>query len=129
MVDGFKSTAQTSQPSEVECNPKVSISFLEVGEGWWMESITQPGQSSEVEHNPKTSISFFEAGEGWWMGFESIAQPESEMEIQKFMFQAEKQGGSGVDCLNALAELGSKFQFGRGEGYTAKLQCHCELKK
>ena len=60
---GFESINQPSQSSEVERNPKTSISFLLAGEGWWMgfESINQPGQSSEVERNPKMSISFF----GW----------------------------------------------------------------
>ena len=66
---GFESIDQPSRSSEVECNPKMSISFVLAGEGWWMgfESIDQPGQSSEVECNPKTSILFFwlEKGGGW----------------------------------------------------------------
>ena len=66
---GFKSIDQACWTSEVECNPKMSISFFMAGEGWQMgfESIDQPGQSSEVEGNPKTSISFFwlERGDRW----------------------------------------------------------------
>ena len=50
---GFKSIHQPGQSPEVECNPKMSISFFLAGKGWWMgfESIDQPGQSSEVEYN------------------------------------------------------------------------------
>ena len=63
---GFESINQPSRSLEVECNPKMSISFFLAGEGWWMglESFDQPGRSSEVERNPKMSISFFLAGEG-----------------------------------------------------------------
>ena len=57
------------QSSEVEYNPKTSISFFLAGERWQMgfESIDQPGGSAEVERNPKTSISFFwlERGGRW----------------------------------------------------------------
>ena len=86
---GFESIDQPSRSSEVERNPKMSISFFgwrEVGMG--VESIDQSGQSSEVEHNPKTSISFFWAGEGWWMGIESIYSYPFEIEIHQFSFQA-----------------------------------------
>ena len=33
---GFKSLDQPGQSSEVEHNPKTSISFFLAGEGWWM---------------------------------------------------------------------------------------------
>ena len=33
---GFKSIDQPSQSSEVEHNPKMSISFFWAEEGWWM---------------------------------------------------------------------------------------------
>ena len=66
---GFEFINQPGQSSEVECNPKMSISFYLAGEGWQMgfESIDQPGRSSEVEHNPKMSISFvwLERGGRW----------------------------------------------------------------
>ena len=66
---GFESIDQSGQSSEVECNPKMSISIFLAGEGCQMgfESINQPGHSSEVEHNPKMSISFFwlERGGRW----------------------------------------------------------------
>ena len=53
---GFESMNQPGQSSEVERNPKMSISFFFfflAGEGWQMgfESINQPGQSLEVECN------------------------------------------------------------------------------
>ena len=53
----FESIYQPSQSSEVEHNPKMSISlfWLEMG----FESMDQPSQSSEVECNPKMSISLF----------------------------------------------------------------------
>ena len=60
---GFKSIDQPGRSSEVEHNPKMSVSFFLAGVGWQMgfKSIDQPGQSSEVERNPKMSISFL----GW----------------------------------------------------------------
>ena len=65
----FQSIDQPGQSSEVERNPKMSISFFLGGEGWWMgfESINQPSQSSEFEQNAKMSISFFwlERGSRW----------------------------------------------------------------
>ena len=33
---GFESSDQSSQSSEAECNPKMSISFFLAGEGWQM---------------------------------------------------------------------------------------------
>ena len=69
-IQDFLSINQPGRSSEVERNPKTSISFFFLaGEGWQMgfESIDQPGWSSEVECNPKMSISFFglERGGGW----------------------------------------------------------------
>ena len=55
---GFESINQPSQSSEVESNPKMSISF------------------------------FFWAGEGWQMGFESVYPHPFEIEIHKFPVQA-----------------------------------------
>ena len=55
---GFESIYQPGRSSEVEHNPKMSISFFLAGEGWWtgFESIDQSCRSSEVERNPKMSI-------------------------------------------------------------------------
>ena len=60
---GFESIDQPGRSSEVEYNPKMSISFFLAGEGWQMgfESIDQPSQSAEVKHNPKRTFHFF----GW----------------------------------------------------------------
>ena len=54
---GFESINQPGRSSEVECNPKMSISFfwLERGGGWGFESIDQPSQSPEVECNPTSA--------------------------------------------------------------------------
>ena len=80
---GFESINQPGQSSEVECNPKMSISFF------WLERVAdgvQVHQSTRQiirsERNLKTSISFFLAGEGWWMGFESIDQPGESSEVE-----------------------------------------------
>ena len=80
---GFESINQPGQSSEVECNPKMSISFF------WLERVAdgvQVHQSARQiirsERNLKTSISFFLAGEGWWMGFESIDQPGQSSEVE-----------------------------------------------
>ena len=66
---GFESINQYGRSSEVERNPKMSISYFLAGEGSRMgfKSINQPGRSSEVEHNPKMSILFIwlERGGGW----------------------------------------------------------------
>ena len=54
----FKSVAQLSWSSEVECNPKMSISFFGAGEELWtgFKTITQARQSLEAECNPKMNI-------------------------------------------------------------------------
>ena len=62
---GFESIDQPCRSSEVERNPKMSISFC------WLERVAngvrvhRPAQ--EVESHPKMSISFFwlERGGGW----------------------------------------------------------------
>ena len=68
---GFESIDQPGQSSEVERNPKMSISFFLTGEGWQMgfKSIDKPNQSSEVDRNEKMSISFF-----GWTGVADVVQ-------------------------------------------------------
>ena len=68
--------------SEVECNPKMSISFFLAGERWQMgfESIDKPRQSSE--RNLKMSISFFWLERGWQMVFKSINLPGQSSEVE-----------------------------------------------
>ena len=58
---GFESINQPSRLSEVERNPKMSISF------------------------------YFWSGEGWWMGFETIYPYPFEIEIHQFPIQAQNQ--------------------------------------
>ena len=50
------------QSSEVECNPKLSISFFDDLGGLFLHfsQLSSLSQSLEVEHNPKMSISFFD---------------------------------------------------------------------
>ena len=67
---GFESIDQPGRSSEVEHNPKMSISFfwLERGGRWGLSPSTSPANhQTEVEHNPKMSISLFwlESGGGW----------------------------------------------------------------
>ena len=88
---GFKFIDQPGQSSEVEHNPKMSISFSgrrEMLDGF--ESIDQPGRSTEIEHNPKTSIFIILAGEGWQMGFKSIDQPSQHQKLNVIQKRAFK---------------------------------------
>ena len=80
---GFKSINQPDRSSEVECNPKMSISFFLAGERWWMgfESIDQTSQSSEVEHNPKMSISFFSLERGGRQGLSPSTSPADHQKL------------------------------------------------
>ena len=73
----FGSIDQPDQSSEVERNPKMSISFFLAGEGWQMqfESIDQPTHSSEVERNPKVSILFFRLERGGRWGSSPLTSP------------------------------------------------------
>ena len=84
---GFESIDRPSQSSEVECNPKMSISLFWLEMGF--ESIDQPGQSSEVERNTKTSISFLwlERGRRWGLSpLTSLSNHQKLNKIQKGAF-------------------------------------------
>ena len=81
---GFESIDQPGRSSEVERNPKMSISFfwLERGSGWDSSSSTSPAdhQKLNVIHDEH---SIFLAGKGWQMGFESIDQPGRSSEVER----------------------------------------------
>ena len=88
---GFESIDQPGRSSEVECNPKGSISFywLERGGRMGFESIDQPSRSSEVERNPKTSILFFWLERGGRWGLSPLISPGDHQKlnvIQKWAF-------------------------------------------
>ena len=70
------------QSSEVECNPKTSISFFDDLESLflnfcWLSSLRSLGQSSEVEHNWKMSISFFDDLGGLFLHFGQLSSLRS----------------------------------------------------
>ena len=77
---GFESINQSGQSSEVECNPKTSISFfwLQRGGGWHSSPST-----SLADHQKLNEHFILLAGEGWQMGFKSINQssPSSEVNV------------------------------------------------
>ena len=60
---GFKSIDQPGQSSEVECNPKMSISFfwLERGGGWGLSPSTSPANHQKLNVIQKRAFYFF----GW----------------------------------------------------------------
>ena len=80
---GFESIDQPGQSSEVECNPKMSISFfwLERGGGWGSSPSTSPSNHQKLNTIQKRAF-YFLAGEGWWMGFKSINQPDRSSEVE-----------------------------------------------
>ena len=74
---GFESIDQPSQSSDVECNPKTSISlfYLERGGGHYSNPLTIPVDHKKFKRNPKMKHFIFLAGDWWQMGFESINLP------------------------------------------------------
>ena len=60
---GFESIDQPGQSSEVECNPKMSISFfwLESGGRWGSSPLTSPGDRQKLKVIQKWAFYFF----GW----------------------------------------------------------------
>ena len=86
----FESIDQPYQSSEVEYNPKMSISFF----GWrgmadGVRVHQQPSQLSEVECNPKTSISFLWLERGCRWGLSALTSPADHQKlkvIQKWAF-------------------------------------------
>ena len=100
---GFESINQPGQSSEVECNPKTSISLFWLERGLVHQPILgssnpkihgdqihcQPCRSSEIERNPKMSISFIwlESGGGWGSSpITSLADYQKLKVIQKQAF-------------------------------------------
>ena len=72
----FESIHQPSRSSEVERNPKISISFfwLERGSRWGLSPLTSPADHHKLNVMQKWAF-YFMPGERWQMGFESIDQP------------------------------------------------------
>ena len=107
---GFKSINQPSQSSEVEHNPKTTISYfwLEKGGGWGSSPSTSPANHQKLNIIQKQGFCFL-AGEGWQMGFESIDQPgqssvvECNPKMSISFFWLERGGGWGSSPLTSLA--------------------------
>ena len=76
--------------SEVECNPKISISFfwLERGGRWGSSPSTSLADHQKLNIIQKQAFHFCWPGEGWRMGFESIYPYPFEIEIHQFPVQA-----------------------------------------
>ena len=79
----FKSINQPGPSSEVEHNPKMSISFfwLERGGGWGSSPSTSPADHQKLNLIIEQAFHSL-AGEGWWMGFESVDQPSQSSEVE-----------------------------------------------
>ena len=80
---GFDSIDQPGQSSEVEHNPKTSISFfwLETGGGRGSSPSTSPADHQKLNVIQKWAFHSL-AGDRSWMGFESIDQPNRLSEVQ-----------------------------------------------
>ena len=80
---GFESIDQAVRSSEVECNPKMSISvfWLERGGRWGSSPSTSLADHQNLNVIQKQAFYFF-AAEGWQMGFESIDQPGRSSEVE-----------------------------------------------
>ena len=106
----FESIDQPGRSSEVERNPKMSISFfwLERGGEWGLSPSTSPADHQKLNVIQKWAF-YFLAGEGWQMGFKSIDQPgwSSEVECNPKMsilfFWLERGGGWGSSLSTSLA--------------------------
>ena len=80
---GFESIDQPGQSSEVEHNPKTSISFfwLERGGRWGSSPLTSPADHQKLNVIQKWAFHSL-AGDRWWMGFKSIDQPNQLSEVE-----------------------------------------------
>ena len=81
---GFNSIDQPGWSSEVECNPKMSISifWLERGGKWGLSASTSLANHQKLNVIQNKHFMFL-AGEGWWMAFESIDQSSLSSEVER----------------------------------------------
>ena len=80
---GFESIDQPGRSSEVECNPKSSISYfwLERGGVWGSSPSTSPVDHQKLNVIQKCAFLFL-AGEVWKIRFKSIDQPGRSSEVE-----------------------------------------------
>ena len=84
VVDGLESIDQPRRSSEVERNPKMSISFfwLERGGRWGSSLSTSPADHHKLNVIQKWAF-YFLTRERWQTGFESIDQPGQSSEVER----------------------------------------------
>ena len=111
VVDGLESIDQPRRSSEVERNPKMSISFfwLERGGRWGSSLSTSPADHQKLNVIQKWAF-YFLTRERWQTGFESIDQPGQSSEVERnpkmsiLNFWLERGGWRGSSPLNSLAD-------------------------
>ena len=108
---GFKSIEQLGQSSDVEHNPKMSISFfwVERGGGWGSSPSTNPANHQKLNIIKIWAFHFL-AGDRWWMRFKSIDKPGWSLEVEhntkmsiSFLW-LERGGGWGLSPLTSPAD-------------------------
>ena len=141
---GFESINQPSRSSEVERNPKMSISYfwLERGGGWGSSSSTSLANHQKLNVIQKWAFHFVWLGRGGRWGLSPyiyIHIYPFEIEIYQFPVQAQNQKmvveGGGVDCkmylMTSLADHQKlniiqtwAFQFFGWRGVVDGIQVH-----
>ena len=118
---GFESIDQPGQSSEVERNPKMSISFfcLERGGRWDSSPLTSPTDHQKLNVIQKWAFHSL-AGEGWWMGFESIDQPGWSPEIE-----SNPKIGISFFWLETVGEMG--FESIDQPGRSSEVECNPKM--
>ena len=102
-MDGVRVHQPAQATSEVEHNPKMSISFfwLERGAGWGLRPLISQANYQKLNIIQKWAFHFL-AGERWQLGFESINKPGRSSEVEHnpkariLFFWLEKGGGRGL---------------------------------
>ena len=81
----FESIDQPGWSSEVECNPKMSIScfWLERGGRWGLSPLTSLADHQKLNIIQKWAFHYSGCREVWHMGFESIDQPGGPSDVER----------------------------------------------
>ena len=110
-MDGVRVHQPAQATSEVEHNPKMSISFfwLERGAGWGSRPLISQANYQKLNIIQKWAFHFL-AGERWQLGFESINKPGRSSEVEHnpkariLFFWLERGGGWGLSPLTSPAD-------------------------
>ena len=107
---GFKSIEQLSQSSEVEHNPKMSISFFWVkrGCGWGLSPSTSPANHQKLSITQKWAFHFFGwrgVADGVWVHrpAQLIIRSWPKSKNEDFIFWLKRGGGWGLSPSTSLA--------------------------